>query len=94
MRFASIACLLAVAQAFVIPPGTTEGVYAVVTRSDGTVEHVKLSAPEAKRQIILDPPVTTVPTAPENRIWCGCGYGMDHGNCDGAVDDLKKQLRE
>lgn len=24
-------------------------------------------------------------------IWCGCGYNLNHGDCDAAVSDLKRQ---
>jgi hypothetical protein len=26
------------------------------------------------------------------QIWCGCGYTMNPGNCDAAVQDLKNQM--
>ncbi|EEA19373.1 hypothetical protein TMatcc_009506 [Talaromyces marneffei ATCC 18224] len=25
-------------------------------------------------------------------IWCGCGFNLDHGECDDAVQDLKNQV--
>ena len=88
--------LAALAHAFVIPPGTPEGVYAVVTREDGTNVHTKISdSPEIKRDPTGVTPVNEVNALERRqngRIWCGCGFNMDRGNCDAAVADLKSQM--
>jgi hypothetical protein len=96
--------LAAFARAFKIPEGTEDGVYAVYTRSDG----VEVIAPFDEAVDIIKERVSSAPTSPNpailkgrgfniasrwaGQIWCGCGFTMDHGNCDAAVDDLKNQL--
>ena len=99
MRFLNIATaatLLTLAQAFTIPSGTEDGVYAVLTRDDGTDVHTKISdVPEAKRNPTGVTPyneVTNLEKRQNDRIWCGCGFNMNSGNCDAAVADLKSQM--
>jgi hypothetical protein len=96
MRFVPIATAFifaTLAQAFIIPEGTAEGVYAVFTADDGTEVHTKI----AKRDPTGMTPIKEVHTLrrrQNDRIWCGCGFNMDPGNCDAAVQALKDQLSE
>ncbi|KAF5517690.1 hypothetical protein CGCA056_v011387 [Colletotrichum aenigma] len=34
------------------------------------------------------------PTCRDGETWCGCKYRMNSGNCDGAVQGLKNQMRK
>lgn len=99
MRFLNIATaatLLTLATAFVIPSDSQEGVYAVLTRDDGTEVHTKIAeAAEEKRDPTGITPYNQVrglEKRQNDRIWCGCGFGMNSGNCDAAVADLKSQM--
>jgi hypothetical protein len=93
--FGIISALTAVAltHGFVIPSGTTDGVYAVTTRADGTDVHTKIAASsETKRGVPVLDEGLPLERRQSDRIWCGCGYSMDASNCDAAVSDLKNQL--
>ncbi|KAF1847773.1 uncharacterized protein K460DRAFT_414455 [Cucurbitaria berberidis CBS 394.84] len=100
MRFVNIAtvcALLTLAGAFVIPSDVSDGVYEVVTREDGTEVHNKISSsPEIKRDPTGVTPfnkVGALERRQNDRIWCGCGFNMNPGNCDAAVADLKNQMK-
>lgn len=99
MRFVStitVFTLFAWAQAFVIPPGTSDGVYSVFNHEDGTEVHTKISvSSEVRRDATGITPfneVGALERRQNDRIWCGCGFNMDAGNCDAAVADLKSQM--
>lgn len=87
---------MALAQAFTIPLGTTDGDYAVLTQEDGTEVITKLSdAPEMKRNPTGMTPVnrmSALERRQNDRIWCGCGFTLDPRNCDDAVQALKDQM--
>ncbi|KID95092.1 hypothetical protein MAJ_08929, partial [Metarhizium majus ARSEF 297] len=100
MRFVNIATAFAiatVAQAFVIPSHTANGVYAVTIGADGKEVHTKISD-SASIQSIQPGGVTPVNKPGDlerreaGRIWCGCGFNMDPGNCDAAVESLVAQM--
>lgn len=77
------------AQAFTIPVDTPEGTYAVRRNIDGTYEHIQLArAPVA--EIDLEVRNVTI-EARSPTTYCGCGQGMNHGDCDAAVADLENQ---
>ncbi|KAF2748172.1 hypothetical protein M011DRAFT_476786 [Sporormia fimetaria CBS 119925] len=101
MHFSKLLALFSLStaiQAFTIPPGTSDGVYAVKLLDDGTYEHIKLAEPSLGKR---DPLALQISPQPESslerrgrgQLWCGCGNNMNHGDCDAAVDDLKNQLR-
>ncbi|KFZ17813.1 hypothetical protein V501_01556 [Pseudogymnoascus sp. VKM F-4519 (FW-2642)] len=100
MRFVNIAigfAMATVAQAFVVPSGTANGVYAVTISEDGKEVHTKISD-STNIQSIQPDDVTTVNKLGDlerrgnGRIWCGCGFNMDPGNCDAAVESLVAQM--
>ena len=100
MRFVNIAigfAMATVAQAFVVPSGTANGVYAVTIGEDGKEVHTKISD-STNIQSIQPDDVTTVNKLGDlerrgnGRIWCGCGFNMDPGNCDAAVESLVAQM--
>jgi hypothetical protein len=89
--------LATMAQAFVIPSGTTNGVYAVTIGEDGKDVHTKISDSTNIENIHPDN-VTTVSDGGDlerrgtGRIWCGCGFNMNTGHCDRAVERLVAQM--
>jgi hypothetical protein len=83
-------------QALIIPSDiTSDGVYQVLIRDDGTEEHTKIADITARSS-------TEAPTTPLAKIlqsrqdyittWCGCGFNMNTNNCDAAVADMRNQL--
>jgi len=85
--------LAALAHAFVIPEGTTDGVYAVFTDNNGNEVHTKI----AKHDPTGMTPVNAVHNLgrrQDDRIWCGCRFNMNSGNRDAALQALKDQLSE
>ncbi|KFY35052.1 hypothetical protein V494_06252 [Pseudogymnoascus sp. VKM F-4513 (FW-928)] len=101
MHFINIAtafALATVAQAFVIPSGTTNGVYAVTIGEDGQEVHTKISDSTNIESIHPDN-IETVSDGSDierrepGRIWCGCGFNMNRGHCDRAVERLVAQMR-
>jgi hypothetical protein len=101
MRFTNIVATFALAasvSAWKIPQNTQDGVYTVDTLEDGTEVHTKIaSAADIDRSIpesLLDispVPKSELETRGAHRIWCGCGFDMNRGDCDAAVADLKRQ---
>jgi hypothetical protein len=75
MLFPNVAvffALLASAQAFVIPEGATNGVYAVARDADGTEVHTKIASANAERSP-NEALVTSsgLESRSDGRIWCG-----------------------
>ncbi|KAL6812859.1 hypothetical protein GGI42DRAFT_349017 [Trichoderma sp. SZMC 28013] len=90
-KIAAALSLAPLAQAFTIPSGTPDGVYAVSTSENGATVHTKISSPSKSER----DQAHVAPRAIEPRdqgIYCGCGFNLDPGNCDAAVADLKTQL--
>lgn len=93
MRISTALVLLpaALATAFVIPKGTTDGVYATYTNEDGIEVHERLD-----NGVTGDSPIQTSKLDTRaDKMWttaCGCGIGLNHGNTDAAVQDLKNQF--
>ena len=94
MRFINIAAFLALVastQAWVIPKGTTDGIYAVAVGDDGVEVHTKIA--EASSELPFNvSDANPLDRRGDGRIWCGCGFNLNPGNCDAAVADLKSQL--
>lgn len=101
MRFTNIITTFALAASvsgWKIPENTQDGVYVVDTLEDGTEVHTKIAeTADIDRSIPEDVlNMSPVPTSElekraPGQIWCGCGFDMNRGNCDAAVDDLKRQ---
>ncbi len=101
MQLSSLALLgiSALCLAISLPDNITDGVFAVTTDDNGNEIHERISGPI----VTLDnapPPhrvdgsrdVSTASRTVIFHTWCGCGIGLDHGQCDAAVADLKNQL--
>jgi hypothetical protein len=85
------------ASAFSFTSKPADGVYAVSVDAEGNEVHQPLTedmilriAPEGAN--IINATASSGVSKRADNTWCGCGYGMDHGSCDAAVDDLKRQL--
>jgi hypothetical protein len=89
------------ASAFKLTANTPDGVYMVFQDELGNEVHKEWS----EDYLVKDVPagITVInATSPEgpimargpwrDNIWCGCGFTMDHGNCDAAVEELKKSM--
>ncbi|KAF1825220.1 uncharacterized protein K489DRAFT_429513 [Dissoconium aciculare CBS 342.82] len=86
----------ALTHAFTIPREiTADGVYKVVTRDDGTEVHTKVADIDIESTVALTSAADEhdiLKRSVRGQIWCGCGYTMNPGNCDAAVQDLKNQM--
>jgi hypothetical protein len=81
-------------QSLIIPSDiTANGVYKVVTHDDGTEVHTKIAdvGSNAFSTSAVDEH-DVLKRSSAGQIWCGCGYNMNPGNCDAAVQELKNQL--
>lgn len=86
---------------YTLPANLTDGAYMASLGADGQQIHVRLpdiplevdarSLEISTRQEANQFSTRQVVTYP-NIFHCGCGYYMDHGNCDAAVQDMKNQL--
>lgn len=85
--------LLSSASAFVLPAGQTDGIYKVHrTRSGEEIHNLVRRADPSKADVSS---VVAGPLAKRDtwgQVYCGCGYGLDPGDTDAAVADLKGQL--
>ncbi|KAI0168329.1 hypothetical protein BJ166DRAFT_624036 [Pestalotiopsis sp. NC0098] len=92
------------AAALTIPEDASEGFFVAYYDADGQQVHVKNPTQDEIADMATKayPPPGTNTTSAETtsveiskraqRTWCGCGYNLDHGNCDTAVAGLKSQL--
>lgn len=82
MLFTNIAAffvLLASAQAFVIPEGATDGVYAVPRDADGTEVHTKVASANAARSLNeVHVASSGLESRSDGRIWCGARNQSDY----------------
>lgn len=105
MLFINIAtafALATVAQAFAIPSNPENGVYVVTTGEDGKEIHTKISDSTttdiANNQGNKPDDVTTandlggLESRGNGRMFCGCGFNMNHGHTDRAVEKLVGQI--
>jgi hypothetical protein len=94
-------------QALRIPSDiTADGVYQVITRDDGSEVHTRvanvtdLGSTAEAQALALEVAAQTSSLDDDKvlngrgigQIWCGCGFDLNPGNCDAAVDDLKGQF--
>ncbi|KAF2150019.1 hypothetical protein K461DRAFT_296413 [Myriangium duriaei CBS 260.36] len=87
-----------------MPAGLADGTYKAYHDDKGNEVHVllnsTLSSPAALEAGRPAPTKTfvgakyprTTPAWKSYQTYCGCGFNMDHGNCDAAVEDLKQQF--
>jgi hypothetical protein len=95
MRWSTIYQILVAAatlsQALIIPSDISDdGVYKVITKTDGTEVHTKVAGVSARSEI------TSIRSlhrrASSEYTWCGCGTVLDPARCDDANADLQRQL--
>ncbi|KAK3693332.1 hypothetical protein B0T22DRAFT_532615 [Podospora appendiculata] len=99
------AALVTSAAAFKVPECLPDGPYIAFIDTDGTEVHQPFSGELHAHLKALDPnpstpaAVHTNGTSPATKrskfweTWCGCGFNMDHGNTDRAVQGVKDQCR-
>ncbi|KAJ2973234.1 hypothetical protein NQ176_g6726 [Zarea fungicola] len=100
MHFVNIAIgvtMAAMAQAFTMPEGTTNGVYVVHIDPNGKEVHTKIYDSTDIQSSQPDHATTVGESGDLERryhgeIWCGCGFNMNPGNCDRAVEMLVAQM--
>jgi hypothetical protein len=99
MRFSSLLVLLpaTLAASYVIPQGTPNGVYRTYLDESGKEVHERIGdgVPLSAATPLHD--LLTPASSMEKRggpwsVAYGCGIGLDHGNTDAAVQDLKNQV--
>jgi hypothetical protein len=94
----SILALVSLSQAFTVPTGTAEGVYAVYIDESGNEIHERRQSPPSNWMASHTVPVKTrnddsdVIFKRADNTWCGCGLTMNHGDCDAVVADLQSQF--
>lgn len=101
MKF-SIALLAGLASqavtAFKVPEGAADGVYAAsFAQEDGSevYEYLQdLAGVPSRTTPLISRYEHLVPSTKTKRTstWCGCGIGMDHGDCDSATHCLENFL--
>jgi hypothetical protein len=94
LRVAALTSLTILTSAFTVPSGTADGVYRVHIDEGGVEIHEIVSslphrdaAPEPS-----DPTNILLARTQYQTIYCGCGYNLDHGNCDDAVAALENNI--
>jgi hypothetical protein len=92
MRSILIASLFAITAvtAFTLPGGLADGDFVAYLDKDGQEVHEKLST-----RALAAPPkvaITTRQNVVNHVTYCGCGFNMNHANCDAAVQAPKNQL--
>jgi hypothetical protein len=94
----SLASLASFATAFTLPAGLEDGNYAAYYNATGHEVHVKASDLPNMNVEAFSPPYHAARSLlakrqdAESEIFCGCGFIMDHGDCDNAVSMLKGQF--
>lgn len=99
--------LISAATAFVLPGGLTDGVYRAYTDEHGVEIHERASGPSAGAIVSSGPATRDISadiSADSNEThglskrrlpgqhWCGCGFTLNHQDCDSAVADIKNQV--
>jgi hypothetical protein len=95
----SLASLAPFASAFTLPEGLTNGIYAAYYNATGHEVHVRASdLTRLSAKTFARPNHAIRSNRLEKRqdagseIYCGCGFNMNHGDCDNAVAMLKSQF--
>ena len=88
---------------FTLPAGLQNGVYRAYYDKDGREVHELVKAAENGTVNLRRGTTDSEERSFINKrqspgfflydgIWCGCGFNLDHGNCDAAVSNLENQL--
>jgi hypothetical protein len=100
----SLASVAPLAAAFTLPAGLPSGNYAAYYNATGHEVHVRASelnrrdiggyipAHRAKRSKINVMEKRQDLSEAGFSVYCGCGFNLDHGNCDAAVAGLESQF--
>ena len=95
-----IALMAGSATAFTLPGGLEDGLYRAYYDKEGREVHeplvnVTTTAPD-RRHTARQPEAPSLDPLDKRQadynIYCGCGYNLDHGDCDAAVSDLSNQF--
>ncbi|KAK9357576.1 hypothetical protein V1504DRAFT_464073 [Lipomyces starkeyi] len=95
-----IVLLTSLAQAFVIPLGTGEGLYRAYVNERGDEIHERISSvPNLKHSAAPAPTTSNIPATLQARqqsatMFCGCGFTLTPSNCDAAVSNIEAQLSQ
>jgi hypothetical protein len=100
----SLASVLPLAAAFTLPAGLPSGNYAAYYNTSGHEVHVRASELD-RRDVGSYSPAHRAKRSDTNFIekrqdlgdsgystYCGCGFNLDHGDCDAAVAGLEAQF--
>jgi hypothetical protein len=98
-RTAFLASLAPIAAAFTLPYGLTDGTYAAYYNATGHEVHVRASdLAKLGAETFAPPKFASRSRLLKKRqddgstFYCGCGFNMNHGDCDNAVAMLKAQF--
>ena len=87
---------IASASSFTLQVGLQDGFYRAYVDENGGEAHELLNSTLTPRS---DTAAAKAPLAIEKRFgtgtlqsWCGCGFDLDHGDCDAAVTDIKNRV--
>ena len=97
-----IALMATSATAFTLPGGLEDGLYRAYYDKEGREVHepvgnVTTTAP-TRRHKARRSEASALDSLEKRQlgatydVYCGCGYGLDHGDCDAAVSDLSNQF--
>ena len=86
------------AAAFTLPANIQNGVYRTYYDKDGQEVHELLQAHEPNnitvRRDLEEPSLAKRIPNPNTAYSCGCGYTLNHENCDNAVNGLKNYVNQ
>ena len=88
---AALPLLASAVSGFRLPAKRVEGVYRAYYDVSGNEVHERVAdtAGEAANASVLSADLLG---KRDTRIFCGCGFNMDTGDCDAAVADLENQF--
>jgi hypothetical protein len=96
----SLTTLVPLATAFTLPKGLLDGNYAAYYNATGHEVHIKATdLPSLNIEPFIPPPSRAMRSRALKKrqdagseFYCGCGFNMNHGDCDNAVAMLKAQF--
>ncbi|CZR55780.1 uncharacterized protein PAC_05668 [Phialocephala subalpina] len=78
------------ATAFTIPKGAADGFYLAYYDSAGNEVHELVTDMSPFAANLTERSISSsAKIGKPGQTWCGCRFGMDHGSCDRANDDLR-----
>ncbi|KAK3390739.1 hypothetical protein B0H63DRAFT_519953 [Podospora didyma] len=102
LNLVALTTLSALATAFRIPEDTPDGVYTAYYNTTGhqileLISPIPAASSSSASQFSrgIKQGVTELvrfPHTKRGQSWCGCTFGMDHGDCDAANEALKAQF--